>query len=62
MRSATSCPSTTSPKIECLPVSHLVGATVMKNWLPLELGPAFAMAKYPGPSNDGPPSTSSSNL
>src|SRR5262249_23667000 len=45
---ATSCPSITSPKIVCLPVSHSVGATVIKNCEPLVLGPAFAMASLPG--------------
>src|SRR5215469_17053967 len=46
--STTSCPSTTSPKMVCLPVSHDVGATVMKNWQPLVLGPELAIASLPG--------------
>ena len=36
--------SATSPKMVCLKFSHVVGATVMKNWEPFVLGPAFAMA------------------
>ena len=32
----------------CLPVSQLVSVTVMKNWLPLVLGPELAMASLPG--------------
>ena len=33
----------------CRPfVSHVVAATVMKNWLPFVLGPALAMASLPG--------------
>src|SRR5580658_6162007 len=60
--SATSWPSTTSPKIVCLPVSHVVGASVMKNCEPLVLGPAFAIASLPGLSNlCGEPFVSSSN-
>ena len=31
----------------CFPVSQLVSATVMKNWLPLVFGPALAMASLP---------------
>src|SRR5215831_3025117 len=49
--STTSCPSTTSPKMVCLPVSQVVGATVMKNCEPFVFGPAFAMASLPGLSN-----------
>ena len=37
----------------CLPVSHCVGAMVMKNCEPLVLGPEFAMASLPGLSNCG---------
>ena len=44
-------PSTTSPKIVCLPFSQSVGASVMKNWLPLVFGPALAMASRPARSN-----------
>lgn len=36
-------PSTTSPKTTCFPSSHGQGMNVMKNWLPLVLGPALAM-------------------
>ena len=61
--STTSWPSTTSPKMVCLPVSHGVGATVMKNCEPLVFGPAFAIASLPGLSNlCGEPLVSSSNL
>src|SRR5437868_3618054 len=60
--SATSWPSTTSPKIVCFPVSHVVGASVMKNCEPFVLGPAFAIASFPGLSNLwGEPLVSSSN-
>src|SRR5215472_6405660 len=45
--STMSCPSMTSPKIVCFPVSHSVGATVMKNCEPLVFGPALAMASLP---------------
>jgi hypothetical protein len=30
-----------------LPVSHGVGATVMKNWQPFVFGPEFAIASLP---------------
>src|SRR5271165_2182448 len=46
--SAMAWPSTTSPKMVCLQVSHSVGATVMKNWQPFVLGPLLAMANFPG--------------
>src|SRR5581483_10432798 len=60
--STTSCPSTTSPKMVCLPVSHVVGATVMKNCDPFVFGPALAIASFPGLSNlCGEPLVSSSN-
>src|SRR5262249_23069082 len=45
--SAMSCPSTTSPKIECLLSSHGVAATVRKNWLPFVPGPALAIESLP---------------
>lgn len=45
--SATSCPSTTSPKIVCLLSSHGVAATVIKNWLPLVPGPELAIDNFP---------------
>src|ERR1700722_514150 len=45
--SAMSCPSTTSPKIECLLSSHGVAATVRKNWLPFVPGPEFAIESFP---------------
>src|ERR1700722_8792557 len=45
--SAMSCPSTTSPKIECLLSSHGVAATVRKNWLPFVPGPEFAIDSLP---------------
>jgi hypothetical protein len=32
-------PFETRPKIVCLPSRKGVGASVMKNWLPFELGP-----------------------
>ena len=61
--SAISCPSTTSPKIVCLPVSHSVFAVVMKNCEPFVFGPAFAIASLPGlPKRWGEPLVSSSNL
>lgn len=44
----TSIPSTTFPNTTCFPSSQLVLALVMKNWLPLVLGPAFAMESIPG--------------
>src|SRR5579859_740464 len=44
---ATSWPSTTSPKMVCLLSSQVVGATVIKNWLPLVLGPELAMESLP---------------
>src|SRR5271154_6859386 len=60
--SATSSPSTTSPKMVCLPVSQVVGTVVMKNCDPLVFGPEFAMASLPGLSNlCGDPLVSSSN-
>ena len=37
--------SATSPKMVCLPVSHGVAPTVMKNCEPLVPGPAFAIAR-----------------
>ena len=40
--STTSAPPMTSPKIVCLPFSHGVGPTVIKNCEPLVPGPAFA--------------------
>jgi len=39
-----------APKMACLPSSQGVAAKVMKNWLPLVLGPALAMDTTPGPS------------
>ena len=46
----TSWPSTTFPNTACLSLSHGVFTCVMKNWLPLVPGPAFAMLRTPGPS------------
>src|SRR3954463_15074716 len=40
--------SATSPKMVCLPVSQVVGATVMKNCDPLVPGPALAIASRYG--------------
>merc|ERR1712118_426881 len=40
--------SRTSPKTTCLLSSHAVFAVVMKNWLPLVFGPAFAIDNCPG--------------
>ena len=37
----TSMPSTTLPKTTCFPFRKGAGAVVMKNWLPLVLGPEF---------------------
>src|SRR6266853_1938103 len=45
--SATSWPSTTSPKMVCLLSSQGVAATVRKNWLPLVPGPLLAMESFP---------------
>jgi hypothetical protein len=61
MASTTSMPSTTSPKMVCFPSSQGVAAWVMKNWDPLVLGPALAMARNPGRSKRCGPETSSSN-
>src|SRR5204863_4637222 len=36
------------PKIVCLPLSQSGAVSVMKNWLPLVDGPAFAIASVPG--------------
>lgn len=44
----TSFPWETFPKTTCLPSSHEVAAVVMKNWLPLVLGPALAIDKAKG--------------
>ena len=43
-------PSTTSPKMVCLPSSQGVGTKVRKNWLPSVPGPAWAMLSMPGRS------------
>src|SRR3990167_4904079 len=59
--STTSYPSTTSPKIVWRIVSHGVAAVVIKNWLPLVFGPAFAIASRPLRSNTTSFETSSSN-
>merc|ERR1719460_1770095 len=40
--------SRTSPNTTCLLSSHAVFAVVMKNWLPLVFGPAFAIESCPG--------------
>src|SRR5467141_868329 len=45
--SATSWPSTTSPKMVCLLSSQGVAATVIKNWLPFVPGPELAMESFP---------------
>lgn len=44
----TSLPAETLPKTTCLPSSQEVSAVVMKNWLPLVLGPALAMERQKG--------------
>lgn len=44
----TSIPSITFPNTTCFPSSQLVLALVIKNWLPLVLGPAFAIESIPG--------------
>src|SRR5271165_3449843 len=46
--SATSWPSTISPKMVCLLSSQGVAATVIKNWLPLVFGPELAIESLPG--------------
>src|SRR5262245_21710357 len=46
----TSSPSTTSPKTEWRLSRCGVGPSVMKNWLPLVFGPAFAMDRMPARS------------
>src|SRR6202042_848062 len=51
IRSTTSLPSMTSPKMVCLPLRCGVGTTVMKNCEPFVPGPAFAMASRYGRSN-----------
>src|SRR6185436_8296389 len=43
----TSSPSTTSPNTECRLSRCGVGPSVMKNWLPLVLGPALAIDRMP---------------
>ena len=50
IRSTTSAPSMTSPKMVCFPLSHGVGTTVMKNCEPLVPGQAFAIASRYGRS------------
>ena len=58
----TSRPLVTLPNTVCLPSRCGVGARVMKNWLPLVLGPAFAMLSTPAASCLlGLPRVSSSN-
>src|SRR5687767_12394966 len=47
IRFTTSIPSTTSPKTECRLSRCGVGPRVMKNWLPLVLGPALAIDRMP---------------
>lgn len=37
------------PNIACFPSSHWVGASVMKNWDPLESGPELAIEMIPAP-------------
>ena len=59
--STTSVPSTTSPKMVCLPFSHGVGTAVMKNCEPLVPGPALAMASRYGRLNDRSGWNSSAN-
>lgn len=45
--SSTSSPPMTFPKTVFMPSRCGAGASVMKNWLPLELGPLFAMLTMP---------------
>ena len=46
--STVSIPETTLPKTVCLPSSHEASSIVtMKNWEPLVLGPALAIASAP---------------
>ena len=45
----TSIPAQTRPKIVCLPSRNGAGASVMKNWDPLVLGPELAIASTPAP-------------
>lgn len=49
MRFTIAMPFLTRPKMVCLPSSHGVGASVMKNCDPLVLGPEFAMLSTPAP-------------
>ena len=49
MRLTTVRPRKMRPNIVCLPSSHCVGASVMKNWLPFESGPLLAMDSIPAP-------------
>ena len=42
-------PELTRPNMVCFPSSHCVGASVKKNWEPLESGPLFAIDKIPAP-------------
>ncbi len=44
----TSLPSETLPKTTCRPSSQEVSTVVMKNWLPLVLGPALAIDRQKG--------------
>ncbi len=48
MRLTTSMPAETLPNTVCLRSSQGVGTVVMKNWLPLVLGPALAMLSVNG--------------
>mmetsp|Transcript_2024 Transcript_2024/g.12991 ORF Transcript_2024/g.12991 Transcript_2024/m.12991 type:complete len:216 (-) Transcript_2024:235-882(-) len=50
MALTTSIPDSTCPKTTCFPSSHGVATVVMKNWLPLVLGPALAMDRTPARS------------
>ncbi len=58
--STTSWPLSTWPKIVCLPFNQSVTTCVMKNWLPLESGPALAIDRLPTWCRRGLSFTSSS--
>jgi len=46
----TSMPDTTAPNTTCFPFRCGVSTVVIKNWLPLVLGPALAILNNPGRS------------
>ncbi len=48
--SFTCMPELTRPNMACLPSSHCVGASVMKNWEPFVSGPELAIDRIPAPA------------